>query len=274
MSNPTTFDSDVTVNKRLFVTDDIVVGSYIATGTTTNYGSVDNKKDTSIGNRLFVQKDAKLNSRLFIESKSYFYNDIQINGKLKCNTLEVTDGFTTTYGINSIPNTAIIGMNNLDRPLGTTRDFTVGGNSTLGGDSTLNKRLFVTQASKFSANAEFMSDMTINGMLNVDNINISGGITQTYTANSIPTYAITNRDTFTTDLYANEKLFVTKTAEFTGPVVMKEDVSMNTNLYIGGTLTVDDLNITGDLALSSFAPNSINANAIIGGTLPSNTLSR
>ena len=92
MSNPTTFDSDVTVNKRLFVTDDIVVGSSIATGTTTNYGNVENKKDTAIGNRLFVKKDAKMKNRIFVDSKSYFYNDIQLTGKLRCSTLEVTDG--------------------------------------------------------------------------------------------------------------------------------------------------------------------------------------
>ena len=40
MSTPTTFENDVTVNSRLFVTDDIVFGSAIATGNTTNYGDV------------------------------------------------------------------------------------------------------------------------------------------------------------------------------------------------------------------------------------------
>jgi hypothetical protein len=37
-----------------------VFGSAIATGNTTNYGDVDNKKDTSIGSRLFVKKMQEL----------------------------------------------------------------------------------------------------------------------------------------------------------------------------------------------------------------------
>ena len=66
MSTPTTFDNDVTVNKRLFVLKDIVVGTVSATGTTTNYGDVENKKDASIGKRLFVKNDARLKKRLFV----------------------------------------------------------------------------------------------------------------------------------------------------------------------------------------------------------------
>ena len=86
MSTPTTFDNDVIVNKRLFVQQDIVVGTVLATGTTTNYGNVDNKKDASIGNRLFVSKDTRLKKRLFLDGKSYLYNDVQVTGKVKCST--------------------------------------------------------------------------------------------------------------------------------------------------------------------------------------------
>ena len=126
MSTPTTFDNDVTVNKRLFVLEDIVVGTVSATGTTTNYGDVDNKKDASIGNRLFVKKDARLKKRLFMDGKSYLYNDMQVTGKVKCSTLEVTDGLTTTFAINSIPNTAIAGLDALSGDLGTTKTLKIG----------------------------------------------------------------------------------------------------------------------------------------------------
>ena len=174
MSTPTTFENDVTVNARLFVTDDIVFGSAIATGTTTNYGDVDNKKDVSIGNRLFVKKDAKITKRLFVDSKSYLYNDINVVGKVKCNTLEVTDGFTTTYAINSIPSNAIAGIESLNKDLGTKKRLFVDN------DTTLKKRLFVTNTSTFYNNASFLSDVNINGVLNVDDINITGDLTREY----------------------------------------------------------------------------------------------
>ena len=131
MSTPTTFTNDVTVNSRLFVTDDIVVGTTIATGTTTNYGNVDNKKDTSVGNRLFVKKDAALSKRLFLDYNAYLYKDLNVVGNIKCSTLEVTNGFNTNYQIGSIPSNAIAGINSINKDLGTKKRLFIDNDATL-----------------------------------------------------------------------------------------------------------------------------------------------
>ena len=234
-------------------------------------GDVYNLKDTEIRGRAFVQQEA------------YLYKNLTVAGQTFVKDLSVTGFFSANYPSESIPASAIAGINNFAADVTMNNGLAVGGNiltnSSLlvnnavtttrlfvnndanirqrlfvDNDATLKKRMFVT------GTAEFMNDVSING-----NLIINGGISMNYLPNTIPSNAIIDRNVFDTDLSVNNRLFVAKTAEFSKNVTMKE------NLNVNAQLTVKDISITGNLAFNNFANGSILPSSISGGVLPANT---
>jgi hypothetical protein len=260
MSNPNVFDNDVTIQKRLFVT-----GSSVMTG------DVYNLSDTEIRGRAFVQQEA------------YLYKNLIVAGQTSVKDLSVTGFFSANYPNESIPASAIAGINNFTADVAMNNSLAVVGNIStnssllvnnavtttrlfVNNDATIKQRLFVENDATLkkrmfvTGTTEFMNDVSING-----NLTINGGVNMNYLPNTIPSNAIIDRNIFDTDLSVNNRLFVAKTAEFSKNVTMKE------NLNVNAQLTVKDISITGNLAFNNFANGSIPPSAISGGVLPSNS---
>jgi hypothetical protein len=105
MSNPNVFDNDVTIQKRLFVR-----GSSVMTG------DVYNLSDTEIRGRTFVQQD------------TYLYKNLIVAGQTSVKDLSVTGFFSANYPSESIPASAIAGINNFTADVSMNNSLVVGGN--------------------------------------------------------------------------------------------------------------------------------------------------
>jgi predicted acyltransferase (DUF342 family) len=266
MSNPNVFTEDVTFNKRVFVIQNVNV-----TGDTVMSGGIN------------IVKDSNINGRSFVQGNTFMYRNLTVTGNVQSTNLNVTGLFTANYPGNSIPKNAIIGSNTFDN------DVTVGGNLTTGNrittydlqvnnnlttnnnllvlkDGSLRSRMFVNGAAKFT------NDVAIDGKLSV-----LGDVCMNYLPNTIPRDAIIQGNTFSNDLIANNRMFVTRIAEFNNSIAVKLDASFNKSINVGenvniaNRLNVKDIYISGNLAVNSFANNSIPSSAIQGGALTTNT---
>jgi len=286
------FAKDVTITGNLntnFANDSIpssaINGGVLPANTHSNDVTMSQKlhviSDVSLNNKLYVHNDATINDKLHVNGNilankylnvsehATFDKDVTVNGTLNA-----------TFADNSIPTSKIAGgalsadlLSNdvvfsknltvienvtIGTDLYVTDDATITDNLTVNGNIMANDSLFVTE------NARFDKDVTI-----------SGNITANYNDNSIPNSAIIGgvlpADTFSNDVIFGNNLTVTENMIVNRDITVNDDAIIKDNLTVNGNIIANDsvfvsnnVTIAGTLT-AGFAPNSIPANAVIGG---------
>ena len=253
-----THSNDVTMSQKLHVISDV---------------SLNNKlyvhNDATMNDKLTVSGNVTANNYLTVAEHATFHKDVTVNGTLNA-----------TFADNSIPTSKIAGgalpadlLSNdvvfsknitvidsvtIEKDLIVKDDATITDNLTVNGNIMVNDSLFVTE------NSNFDKDVTI-----------SGNLTANYTDNSIPSSAINggvlSADTFSNDVIFGKNLTVTQNLIVDKDVTIKDDATITDNLTVNGNIYGkanayfdNDVTILGNLT-AGFAPNSIPANAVIGG---------
>ena len=239
------FSQDVSMNKRLHVTSDV------------------------LAKRLYLQGDISANGNLFIlgTGKSIIQSDLSVNGTI----------YGASYAPNSISTNAISGLTELIASSNTSQL-----SSAFNEDVTMNRRLFVARELYVTRDISTNGNLYISGSgksIIQSDLSVNGTISANYAANSIPAAAINALSTtvatiaktsidskFSEDVSMNKRLHVTSDV-LAKRLYLQGDISTNGNLYIlgsGNSIIQGDLSVNGTIYGASYAPNSISTNAISG----------
>jgi len=196
-------DTDVNVDKRLYVKGDV------------SFNKVLIEKDLTLNERLFANKDVTLSNNVIINgdgtTSTTISNDLIVSRHLSAQDLSVNGTITANYPDDSIPQSAVTG---LEEAL--TGDFTSDITTTkrlfVDDDVTMNKRLFIVNDLSLGGNLLMRGtnskitvfDLSVNDDASVTgNLTVDGILTANFADGSIPQSALEageSSSSFTTDI--------------------------------------------------------------------------
>ncbi len=268
------FNEDISMNKRLFVVSDILVGGGLAvTDSTTIGNTLFVQQSTTLNNALTVAGDTKLATALAVTGKTILSSDVSMNANVDItgnvgilNNLNVNGNITMTGGsmdttrfdqiVTMFNNASGINLGGVDTNTiigkrlyvtnGTTLASTlaVTGKTSLRGDVSMNTNLDV------SGNVGIMKDLNVKG-----NITMNGGYMNTTDLGE----SVTIFDTASTINVggADTNTIIGKTMSVTDKTILRGDVSMNANVDVSGNVGImSNLNVKGNITMNGGSLNT------------------
>ena len=227
------------------------------------------RQDTSMNNRLFVQKDASFSGNLYIDEFLITNSKLTVNGDASMNSRLFVQNDASFIG-----NMYING------------NLTTNSKLIVNNDVSMNNRLFVQNDASFSGNLYMDDNLTLNGNLTVignahlksnvivyrdlsNNGNVFIGRDLTVLGNiAIQNYTGTSIINTTT---TNYRLAVVEDISLNGRLSVSSDVSFNSNLFVNGTVRVKSALSTGLLDINGSSMRtfiSATGNVGVGTTTP------
>jgi len=287
-----TFAKDVTITGNLtsnFANDSIpstaIIGGALPADTHSN--------DVTMSQKLHVISDVSLNKKLYVDNDATINDKLNVNGNILANKylnvaehatfdkdVTVNGTLNVTFADNSIPSSKIVGGAITADFLNS--DVTIGSNLTVNNNAIIEKDLIVNDDATITDNLTVNGNILANDSLFVTenarfdkDVTITGNLTSNYTDNSIPSTAIiggalpadslANNVTIGDNLTVNNNATIGKDLFVDDDATIQDRLTVYGNMYAKANATFDnDVTIMGTLT-AGFAPNSIPADAVIGG---------
>ena len=236
VNNTATFNNGLTVQSGIVSFPDSSISASAITGldniTPSFNGAVVMNDNLTVSKRLFVTQDVSLNGKLYVNNTAKFNNRVDICGNLYAQ-----------YPINSIPLSAVSGTEAIQpdytQAIVMTDDLTVSKRLFVNQDVSMNKNLYVS--GNVTVNNTITRDLTVsNDMVVYDKFIALNGLTVeagivTFPTGSISADAITGLGDVTPN--------------FSGAVVMNDDLTVSKRLFVTQKSTLSHTDVTGNLVV-------------------------
>ena len=236
--------SDVSLNNRLSVANDVSLNSklYVAGNTLLN-NRLTVSNDVSLNSKLYVANDVSLNSKLYVANDVSFNNRLSVANDVSLNSNLYVGGNTNLSNqlfVNDVSNN--IGINTSNP------QFTLD----VSGNVNINNKL-ITKDASFNGYLYVNNDTSLNGNLYVGgNVNLSN---QFYINDASNTIGInTSNPQYSLDISGNLRV----TGNIINSSLSQNDISLNGNLYVGGTTElVGEVDTYGNVFMERLVVNNV-----------------
>jgi len=248
VNNGANFNGDVELNNNLIVRSDISLnGSLTMDGPTRLKGTTVMSQSANLESTLTVANNTDLQGELAVAGPATFTDklvglaDLSVNatalfgGDVSMNgDLYVQGNLIATYPAESIPSSAISGLNTNDE------EVLMNSGLIVNGDSSFNNNLFIAKDLSLNENLSVGGTMVIDGAAT-----FNGGIV------NLTDLSLNNNLSVDGDVSFNKGLNVATTLN-ANTLVMHGDASFNENVFIGKNLVID-----GNLTVEQYTNESI-----------------
>jgi predicted acyltransferase (DUF342 family) len=251
---------DVSLNSRLFVTGDVSMqGRLFSAGDVSHNARLYVGSDVSFGGRLYLANDASLNGNVSLA------NDLTVGGNLYVKTYTTRQTITElSYQLIIAEDISVNGRLFLSNDASINQRLYVGGDVSMQGrlftvgDTSHNGRLYVGSDASFGTRVFIAGDLSVNGNVNV-NGNLTA-VTQTSTDNSTKVATTAYVKSVVGGI---SNTYFSTDVSFANRILVSGDASMSGNLYVGQTtINVGDISANARLYVGSDVSFTGNVNII------------
>jgi len=229
------FITDVSMDTTLTVEGNVSLNSNLdVTGASTLNSTLDVGKVARMKSTLNVSKAATMESTLNVTGASTLSSTLEVsNAATIKSTLNVSkaasmESTLAVTGASTLNSTLVVGkVARMKSTLNVSKSATMESTLAVTGASTLNSTLEVSNAATMKSTLNVSKAATMASTLDV---------TGASTLNS--TLVVSNAATMKSTLYVSKAVTMASTLAVTGKTTLHNDVSMNTNLNVGGTTTI------------------------------------